>query len=945
MNKKKKKEFKSKLDQERIYRHLSQSSAKELVDLFTFKTKLVKQKVVDSGNKFDLAVEELQRQGRVIIKGKNIMVNPNGLMHGTLIITGSKGYILLDKDNHQYGIDLKDIYGVKSNEKVVVGFSIYDSGSRIVPFVVCREDDFALDKQKEKSSDDSIKKPSIIENRVVDDDVIYGRVMKIDHDNLVFIPNSNSRYKKNIMILNDKKTWAKYQDKICTMRIVSEGDEKVSPAGIILDIKGDAGNPIVEYDTIAESHGANMSWSDEKVLKEIQNIPTEVDLSKFTFIDENGKVVSGNGRESIVDLRHLPFTTTDPATCKDMDDAIYSTYDEQGNLVVYTAVANVSKYVDLNSEIGQRYIKGAFTTYAPNKAYNILPPELSTNICSLNPNVDRLAFVVKTTVDSKTGLPISSKIMDAIIQSHEKYSYEQAQEICDNSPQITEKLLKAKILNGEELSKDEQVVMNEQAADILWRGFNQRDLIEFNTSDEYDIKFSENMDNIVEISTPPHVKYHKVIEAFMLTANEASAQFAESNGIANVYRVHGEPNEGKVEQAEEFFGYMGIPFDGDLSPTSIKKILDSVKGTNYEKVVNNFLVRMQSKAKYNTTTNPEEVGFISSRARKKRTNTQRKNIAEVNYSQNKKVEDMASAADSIDERISHFGLQSKHYSHTTSPIRRITDYITHYNILAFMHGEPMLDESFVRDICMWANQMQDENDEAEREFQAVNSAIYCEGHIGDVMKGYVCGFRKMNDSKFATLDDLRVVVENEEKGIKVLIPVSEILQSKGISTKNIAISPYGSAIINRENKKPIIKLCSPISFKITQSNRITRQVEASTNLEQEAEISDTSLIDSSHTKVSKYSQQASLKRERMQANRAYKIASVKESSEKESMRSLKGAKSKSDYEKRNGGYIEPEEALKADKQKSRERKQKLYKIKEDELDFDIDSIEDENDDE
>ena len=123
---------------------------------------------------------------------------------------------------------------------------------------------------------------------------------------------------------------------------------------------------------------------------------------------------------------------------------------------------------------------------------------------------------------------------------------------------------------------------------------------------------------------------------------------------------------------------------------------------------------------------------------------------------------MKDIVDSLDQEISHFGLQSEHYSHTTSPIRRITDYITHYNILAFMKGKEMLSEDYVRDICQWANQMQDENDAAEREFKEVDSAIYCEGHIDNVMKGYVCGFKKLIDSKYATIDDIVVLVENEE---------------------------------------------------------------------------------------------------------------------------------------------------------------------------------------
>lgn len=927
-----KRNMKSNIIKERVYREIAKETSKGPYDLFTLRTKFVKHKVVESGNKFDTAIEGLKSDGRVIVRGKEIMINPEAVKHGTFFTKSNKnfGYVVFDGDNHEYGIDLRDAKGFRSNERVVVGFNFYGNRPDI-PFIISKENEFTLQENEASSSKARRKAPSIFETENGQSNIVYGRVMKLNHDELVFIPNDKSRFKKNISILNEKSTMAQYQDKICTMEIITDEDGFSPAMGFIKEIKGEAGNPIAEYDAIAESHGANMDWGGEFLEKEIKKIPTEVDLSDFTLTDEKGTVLSGNGSERIVDLRNLQFTTTDPATCKDMDDAIYSTFDKNGNLVVYTAVANVSKYVDLNSEIGKRYIRGAFTTYAPNKAYNILPPELSTNICSLNPNVDRLAFVIKTVVDPKTGIPKESKIMDTVIQSHEKYSYEKAQEICDNNPQITLEKLREKIASGEELSKEEQVVMNEKASDILWKGFKKRELIEFNTNDEYDVEFNEDMSNIIDIKQQEHIKYHKVIEAFMLTANEATAQFAKENGIPNIYRVHEAPNESKFEQAEEFFGYMNIPFDGELSPNSIRKIIASVKDTNQEKIVNNFLVRMQSKAKYNISTNPEEVGFISNKSR--RINKQKQKNSNENNSEVATVVNMKDIVDSLDQEISHFGLQSEHYSHTTSPIRRITDYITHYNILAFMKGKEMLSEDYVRDICQWANQMQDENDAAEREFKEVDSAIYCEGHIDDVMKGYVCGFKKLNDSKYATIDDIVVLVENEEKGIKVQIPAGELLENKGINTKNIVISPFGSALINRESRVPLIKLCSPISFRIAQADRITRQVFASSNLQQEHSSYNFPNFGDNAERLQKVPSQGSLKRERMNANRLYKIAQHEVTEKMEDMIDAKGRKLKRETINRGGpDFISAKEAYEANKTQNIARRKKIEKTKMRELD-------------
>lgn len=751
----------------RVLKALQKTEIDGIVDLFTFKERCLKNKVVASRRKFDAAIDALRQSGLVTVKDKTI----------------------------------ESIYAEKNRQNIRMQQAHEKSEREIV-------------EEKLFGSETSFDKGNLV----------LGKVMKSNHDELVFIPNDRRRFKRNIIILNDRKTLSKFQDKICTLKVTVDENENSSAFGILEEIKGDAGNPIAEYASIAEHHGANMTWSDAKVLNEIKKIPDEVNLSKFTLTDELGNVLSGDGKEEIVDLRNLAFSTTDPKDCKDMDDAIYSTFDEDGNLVVYTAVANVTKYVNLKSEIGQRYLRGGFTIYAPNKAYSILPAELSTNICSLNPNVDRLALVIKTTVNVVTGRPMHTEIMDAVIQSKEKYSYEGAQQICDEHPEMTLSVLKRKIKNGEKLTKDEQVVMNSHASDILWKNFKGRNLLEFNTNNEYDITFNDRLDEILDIKQQPHIKYHKVIEAFMLTANEACAKFCLENNLPNIYRVHDEPKETKIEQAFEFFDYMGILFNGELSPKSIKKILESVKGTNYEKVVNNFLVRMQSKAKYSDS----PFGFEDENEYWHHKSPNRKNESMC------KNTTLALKYGRMDGKefhsISHFGLQSECYSHSTSPIRRITDYVTHYQILAFKHGKHLLSEDYIKDISQWANMMEKENDLAEREFQELNSALYCENHIGDVMKGYICYFDKRLITN-GTVDDFMVIVENEDKGIRVQIPASEILESKGIKVKDVGLSPYGSALINRKTKTPLLKLCTKVQFKITSADRMTRQVFATTDLQ------------------------------------------------------------------------------------------------------------------
>ncbi len=885
---------------ERVYKEIAKSPR----DLVTLRDLLVKKKVVDSGNKFDKAVAMLKEQGRISVKSGFVMALPEQIKHGTFVAHGKSGYVLIDGDSRQFAIYPEDSEGYRSNERVNIAFT--DDGRVRKPFIVSKYE------TDEPSLRDELPKN--------DTSLVLGRVVKRSHDELVFIPNDKSRFTQNIMILNPKNSLTQYQDKICLMKLTEGEKGDLAAMGIITEIKGDAGNPIHEYEAIAEAHGANMSWSDEAVEEEMKNIPTEVDLSGVCLVDEQGKVLAGEG-DKIVDLRHLDFATVDPATCKDMDDAIYSTYDEDGNLVVYTAVANVSKYVDLNSEIGKRYLMAGFTTYAPNRAYNILPPQLSTGICSLNPNVDRLALVMKTVIDEKTGLPKSSKIMDAVIESKEKYSYEQAQAIVDEKPMQLEEL-KAKCSEGK-LSKEEQVVLNKKASDILWKGFNRRNLIKFETKDEYDVIFNDDYSDIVDIKEGENCAYHKVIEAFMLTANEATAEFAKEKHLSNIYRVHQMPDENKEAQASEFFSFLGIPFDGDLSPRGLQKVIASVKGSHREKIVNNFLVRMQSRAKYSSSTSPSSVEYV------KKDFSQRKGGAIAGAKSSKFEKTLRSHSEGM-ENISHFGLQSKAYSHSTSPIRRIADYVTHYNILAYIKGKTPIDEKTVEEIAAWANEMQDANKSAEREFQEVNSAIYCEGHLGEIMKGYISGFRWISEvvGSAGGVDNLGVIVENESKGIRALIPAVEVLPS---NARNVCFSKFGSAIISKVTGKPVIKLCEEVAFKIQSANRITREVSATTDLEREinSQSEDALSFDRRITFPFKQSANPTLtaKRQRMLQGEAYDSKYENSGEYKEQLNDQRGKKFQSTSEKRVGMKMDGQEAINAERKAGQQYKHKKHERK------------------
>lgn len=477
-----------------------------------------------------------------------------------------------------------------------------------------------------------------------------------------------------------------------------------------------------------------------------------------------------------------------------MDDAIYSAFDENGDIVCYTAVANVTKYVNLNSAIGNNYINGGFTIYAPNKAYSILPNELSTGICSLNPNEDRRAFVVKTVIDKSNGSAKHSEIYDALIRSQKKYSYEDAQEISDALKEyITPDYLKMKFAFNEELSPNEQLLMNAYASELIERGFEQRKMIRFNSNNERNIIFNDDMADVIDIESLPELPYHKVIENFMITANEAAAKYANEHKLNTIYRVHEEPNQKKHGKATEFFDILGIEFVDELSAQNTNVLLDLVKGSASEEIVNNFLIKMQSRAVY----------------------------SDKLYSERKSHDQPLPF---YIQPISHYALQSPHYSHTTAPIRRIVDYITHYNILAHIHETKPISKNEISTIIDIANQRQLDVDQAEKDFADISSVIYCEKHIGETFSGRISKFR-LSSFEEGYDDWIIVVVKNEEKGFSVEIPLSQIIGNKAF---DCSISEQGCAVYDSKGNI-VLSLCKPIDFIIEKADRKTMNIIGKTN--------------------------------------------------------------------------------------------------------------------
>ena len=757
----------------------------------TMRKDLVGKGKIATKEKFSKTLESLIALGKVSTSKENVSLCHDFVNTGVMQKQGNEFFIVTPNSKKHF----------KVNKSVASGFSVGDFIDFMIENNGKEQEIIVLGRSRnefENSHQSSTQTPKVEQKKHTPvptfetEGLTLGRVVKLNRDQLVFIPNDKGIVPRHIPILNPDEQLASFENKLCTMNLTNPAAPLLG--GYVVDVKGDAGNPIHEYASIAESVGAVMNWDSPELQEEIAKIPTSVDTSSLSLISEEKAEL--NHRGHIVDLRNLPFCPTDPEGARDKDDAIYSSYDEDGNLVVYTAIANVPRYLDLNSAIGRRYANTVFTFYAPNRAYSVLPPELSTGVCSLVPNQDRHAFVVKTIIDRESGKVKKSNFYDAIINCKHQYTYEDAQKIVDSfGDEDLRTHFEYKVMTGEKLTPEEQVLMDFYAAQELKAGFDQRRMLRFNTNKEYAAKFDSDQSTILDIEKVKHLQYHEVIEFFMITANEAAAEFAKEHKLDTIFRVHDAPNTRKIDRASEFFDILGIEFDGNFSAEGIRSLVEMVKGTPAEELVNQFLIKMQSRAIYSD--HP------------------------FNSKQQSKLEE--TWLEENFDPISHFALQSKGYSHTTAPIRRACDYAVIYNIMANIHGTKPLEPEVISTIIENANEMQKMIDEGEKSIKAINGVFYAENHIGEKLKGRINKIRYTSPDEGYD-DELVAVVINEDKGICAEIPISQITGRKGEYT----LSPKGCAVCDAHGNI-VVRLCQSLDFIIEKADRQSMNVVGRTN--------------------------------------------------------------------------------------------------------------------
>ena len=485
-----------------------------------------------------------------------------------------------------------------------------------------------------------------------------------------FVIPDNQRFLQDIFVPEERAKGAVDGHKV-VVELTSYGSDNAKPEGKIVEILGHVNDPGVDIMSIVKSYDLPVEFP-EKVMNKAERVPEEVSDADMA------------GRK---DLREWVMVTIDGEDAKDLDDAVSLTRTEDGkNWILGVHIADVANYVQERSALDREALHRGTSVYLADRVIPMLPHRLSNGICSLNAGVDRLAMSCIMTVDAK-GDVIDHEICESVIRVNERMSYTSVKKILeDHDEEETTRYIDL-VPMFEEM---------EQLAGILRNRRHQRGSIDFD--------FPESKIMLDEEGHPMEIRSYdrnvatKIIEDFMLLANETVAEEYYWREIPFVYRVHETPDEDKIKKLAILinnFGY-SLHISDEVRPGQIQKLLAKIQGTPQETMISRLALRSMKQARYT----PENDG--------------------------------------------HFGLAARYYTHFTSPIRRYPDLQIHRIIKDDLRGrmnEKKMEhyQTILPEVTRQASETERRAEEAERETIRLKKAEYMEAHIGEVFEGVISG--------------------------------------------------------------------------------------------------------------------------------------------------------------------------------------------------------------
>ena len=504
---------------------------------------------------------------------------------------------------------------------------------------------------------------------------------EVSRNNYGFVIPDNSKLPSDIFIPKENSKGAVTGSKVVA-EITSYGGEDRNPEGKIVEILGHVNDPGVDILSIVKGYEIPAVFG-ERVMNQAERVAGEV---------------SEADRAGRRDLRDMVMVTIDGEDAKDLDDAVSISY-ENGRYHLGVHIADVSNYVQENSALDREALKRGTSVYLVDRVIPMLPHILSNGICSLNEGEDRLALSCLMTID-ESGEVVDYEICESVIRVDKRMTYTAVKEILEDLSVVRTKEAYRQYETLVPYFKQMEVLSG-----ILRERRRKRGAIDFD--------FPESKILLDEKGHPTKIIPYerntatKLIEDFMLAANETVAQHFYWMELPFVYRIHDVPDGEKIRKLSAFinnFGYYMKSIgrekskvsEQEIHPKEIQKLLDKIEGTPEETMISRLALRSMKQAKYST------------------------------------------------ESTGHFGLACQYYCHFTSPIRRYPDLQIHRIIKDQLRGR-LTEEKIAHyreilpGVCKQASDTERRADEAERETDKLKKAEYMEEHIGETYKGVVSG--------------------------------------------------------------------------------------------------------------------------------------------------------------------------------------------------------------
>ncbi|MEB1808655.1 MAG: ribonuclease R [Bacillaceae bacterium] len=493
----------------------------------------------------------------------------------------------------------------------------------------------------------------------------------MDHEQYGMVVADDKRIPNDIFIPKTASKGAAEGHKV-VVKLTRYPEGRNSAEGEVTEILGHKNDPGIDILSIIHKHGLPQEFPQD-VLDQAENVPDEIDPEEIK-----------NRR----DLRDKTIVTIDGADAKDLDDAVNVERLENGNYLLGVHIADVSYYVKEGSPIDIEAEERGTSVYLVDRVIPMIPHRLSNGICSLNPKVDRLTLSCEMEI-TPDGQVVGHDIFQSVIRTTERMTYTEVRKILQDEDEEVLQRFEPLIPFFKQMG---------ELADILRKKRFERGAIDFDFKEAKVLVDEEGKPTDVVIRERSVAE--RLIEEFMLAANETIAEHFHWLKVPFIYRIHDDPKEEKLNKFLEFitnFGYVVRGTANSIHPRALQQLLEAVRGEPEETVISTVMLRSMQQAKYD----PESLG--------------------------------------------HFGLSTEFYTHFTSPIRRYPDLIVHRLIRTYLiekktdektqsHWKHRLDE-----IAKHSSEMERRAVDAERETDEVKKAQFMEDKIGETFTGIISG--------------------------------------------------------------------------------------------------------------------------------------------------------------------------------------------------------------